>query len=484
MAISDYQNECYRVVTIDYLKKFIKDGSTYLIQNSTGGTVDVNLNALSSEKRRDDYCPTFGELTANSLIQTWLQGSSSPNSDRDGIVVSSVCKGTGAAYSNNQLVNQADLSLIYTRFSGLTISAAKTINISECGESISISYSHKYIRRTKSMNNNCVVPSTPSSAETSSTVCGELTWHTDFSGLTNSGSSISSCSTYTINKNGTISALARTDNVYATVKFRGTSHDSNTLQMKQNALTGSYSVADTNNPHYTGVTASTTDATEYNDCSSHNFSITAIGGYYNRYYWKENTCNVIHYDVYNDVPGTEDVGGSSTSCSISGPNTIFCEGTADFSISSGGGSGSVDSGSFDSVDCCDGTTSDSKRLYANYHGLTDSILFTRTCQSCASSSACNPPAAKEYPTNNTATISTDSGHAAESYASDAGYVDVEGDASIDRVNGVIWTNVSVAGHSYGDYLGEYTVTCTNTEKYYSGYTVKIYYHNCPGSGCV
>ena len=48
---SELQNECNKLITIGYLKSFIKSGSTYLIQDSSGNGVDVNLNALASSKR-------------------------------------------------------------------------------------------------------------------------------------------------------------------------------------------------------------------------------------------------------------------------------------------------------------------------------------------------------------------------------------------------------------------------------------------------
>ena len=96
----NYQTECLRVITIGYLKSFIGNE----VQNSSNGS-SIHVNYSD-----DTYCPTYAELTGGTFIQNWQQGST-PNGDRDGIVVNATCTGTGSAYANNQLVNQKDLSM-------------------------------------------------------------------------------------------------------------------------------------------------------------------------------------------------------------------------------------------------------------------------------------------------------------------------------------------------------------------------------------
>ena len=111
------------------------------MQNSSNGST------ISITRTDDTYCPTYSELTGGTIIQTWKQGTT-PNGDRDGITVNSTSLATSAAYAANQLVDQRDLGLKYTRYSGLTISLGKT-SFSECSDSTTVSYNHKYTRYTK-----------------------------------------------------------------------------------------------------------------------------------------------------------------------------------------------------------------------------------------------------------------------------------------------------------------------------------------------
>ena len=61
MAVA--QNECYRVVTIGYLKNFIKDGNESLIKDSNGNSVNI--------LREDDtYCPGNKVPQAQGLTET------------------------------------------------------------------------------------------------------------------------------------------------------------------------------------------------------------------------------------------------------------------------------------------------------------------------------------------------------------------------------------------------------------------------------
>ena len=114
MAVN--QTECYRVVTIGYLKSFIGTN----VQNSANGST------ISISRTDDTYCHTYSELTGGTIIQTWSQGNT-PNGDRDGITVNSAAV-LGGNYANNQLVDQRDLGLKYTRFKSFSVSSASSVN--------------------------------------------------------------------------------------------------------------------------------------------------------------------------------------------------------------------------------------------------------------------------------------------------------------------------------------------------------------------
>ncbi len=171
------------------------------------------------------------------------------------------------------------------------------------------------------------------------------------------------------------------------------------------------------------------------------------------------TCDGQYVSVYGSVPYTSytrTVNSDYTSCDLTGD---------------------VYYGNFDETASV--WVSENTGTTAVVHTGTASSTYGWLTYSITQGTGCTP-VVKEYPTDNHSKISTENGKTAESYASDAGTVTVTGDAYID--GGAIWTDVSVAGASSGDYLGSYTVYCTNTTKYYSGYSVSIYYHSCPG-GC-
>jgi hypothetical protein len=355
---SEYQTNCLKVVTIGYLKGIIKDGSTYLIQNSNGSGVDVNLNALPAAKRDDTYCPTYSELTGGSLIPNWSTGST-PNGDRDGIYVNPT-SAVGTGYSSDQVVVQKDLQVKYTRFSSLSISATKTTGFSECGDSTTVSYTHKYVRYTKAMNDSCNIPSSPSSSEVSDTTCSELSWHTTYG-------SVSNCTTYTIPKNGSISANSRTDSVYASVVFRGSTKNSNTLSMTQNALTGAYNteVSGSYRKDRTGLscTYSPSSLKVYGTNSGEQCTVNATvsvvgtGTYdeYRTYAWKENNCDVVHWDVTQERKVTAGATESAGSDSYT------------FNYSTG---------------CCDTSSTSTKSLSLTYGSKSCSATFSAICESC------------------------------------------------------------------------------------------------------
>ena len=273
------KTECYRIITIKYLKDFIGTN----IQDSTDGSVKyVNLNALSIEKRRDDYCPTYYELTQGDLVQNWKLGTTA-NGDRDGITVNPTAV-LGGNYANNQCVDQRDLGLIYTRFNSLSISLGKT-GFGACGDSTSVSYTHNYIRYNKSMGNNCAITTTSSTV--GDTACSELTWH-------DSPGSVTNCNTYTIGQNGTaFSAASRSLSVQATVVFRGATLSSNTVSMTQLERGGGYDVPVSTRTTYTGITAYGGDPTNVG-CDGGTCYATATAYYdlYETRKWKDICDNV------------------------------------------------------------------------------------------------------------------------------------------------------------------------------------------------
>jgi len=321
------QTECYRVVTIGYLKNFISN----LIQNSTGGTVTIS-------RTDDTYCPTYSELTGGTIIQTWSQGST-PNGDRDGIVVNSSAI-LGGNYAANQLVDQKDLSLRYTRFNSLSIARSGSGNISECGGSATLTYTYNYKRYNKYMNDSCV---TASSESTVDSVCGELGYHTTYG-------SVSNCTAYSIGKNGTVSASSRSDSIYADVTFRGTNHASNTVTITQNALSGSYSTYVSERTVTTAVSASRSSAYEFG-CGGGTYSATGTRHYntYTTYKWKD-SCGT----EYSDKTQERQTSTGSTQ-----------------SLGS-------KSGTFGSVTCPTEDCSGSASLSFEYDGYSDSVSFIRT----------------------------------------------------------------------------------------------------------
>ena len=294
MAISDYQNECYKVVTIDYLKKFIKDGSTYLIQDGSGGNVDVNLNALTEEKRRDDYCPTYSELNGGVLIQKWVQGSS-PNSDQDGIIL-------GGSYATNQLVRQQDLSLKYTRLDSFSISANKT-NTSGCGDSSVISYAHSYNRNSKYMNSSCSVVYGGNTGVTDNTD-SEVTLTTSSFGTF--GNWVNHTKTLSIPKNGTISSTTRPTSVCGSVSFR-TSVKNSCVTITQNGISGNWNLHDRVNTSFYVVSPNKQD--RFDDCNAGVIQYYGVLNYTENYEWLD-SCGK-HYTpsekAYSAVTKTDEI---------------------------------------------------------------------------------------------------------------------------------------------------------------------------------
>ena len=364
---SEYQTECLRVVTIGYLKSFI--GSN--IQNSSG-------NAVSISYSDNTYCPTYGELTGGTFIQNWAQGST-PNGDRDGIVVSSTCTGTGNPYANNQLVNQKDLSMRYTRFKQFTCSSPDT-DVYECGGTEQLSYVHKYTRYVTSMNASCVTGTT--SSEVSDTANSEVSWTPGCNWVSvNASTHLATVST----QPATRTAARRCCTVTGKVTFRTTDHTC-TTDVCQEALTGGWVFSATSYYNLT-VTASTSPV----GCCGGEYGMNGTGYYFDRYFWKDSCNREYRESPFDDRYGTESLtgsgGGGCTSCTIAGDSTIgSAGGNVQLTVSESSAGGTYyTGGTFPAAGCCNDTTncctgrSDSASVTLTWHGLSETRTFTQDC---------------------------------------------------------------------------------------------------------
>ena len=354
MACSDYKTECLRVVNIAYLKEFIGNN----VQNSSDGSTKY---VDSSEDR---YCPTYGELTGGTYIQTWSQGTN-PRGDRDGIVVSQTWAGDGSRYADNQLVDQRDLSLRYTRLNELSIERTSPNDImSACSGTTGLRYTYNYKRYIKSMNaNNCAISTSNS---TVNDACSALTYTTTFQGLSNSGSSVTNCTTYKVYKNGDFSSENRDDTVYATARFRGTPYTSNSVIIKQAGLSGSYSKEISTREVTTKVTASAASQTSF-DCNGGEYSARGTRHY-----------KIVAKRAYVDICGKE-----------------YSQ-TKEFDKVTGLTQNLESGGTFGYYDCCKSGHSETKSITFVRDGLSSqTITFTQSCPNCSSDPGCNPPPACE-----------------------------------------------------------------------------------------
>lgn len=282
-------NECNHVITIGYLKTFVGND----VQRSSDGTV------ISINNNDNTYCPTYAELTSGTLIQNHSEGTT-PNGDVDGIIIS-------GDYSDDQLVNQEDLSLIYTRFKSLTISATKINGLDPCGDSSTLSYIHKYTRYTKSMTSDCATVDDPfdavtlTSTDVNDTANDELSWsiaETSYGSI--------SFPTYKINKNGDGTAItqSRYDDITASVTFRGTTNSTDKIRITQLGL-GGYWEFDHYDSSVEYVKLTCTPTTF--DCDGGNYSVTGdyIRNNWIVYHWKD-SCNEEHYEITSSSTPTQE----------------------------------------------------------------------------------------------------------------------------------------------------------------------------------
>ena len=331
MAIVDKQTECLRIITIGYLKNFIGD----LIKDSNGNVVHINEDA-KPDFSNDSYCPTYSELTGGTLIPNHIEGES-PEDDVDGIVVNSIFYNDGiSSYAENQQVNQKDLSVAYTTFNRFSIGAEPT-TISECGGNSTLNFLYEFTRNLKYMTSSCTV--TTSAYSITDLEGDDISWSTStFGDIT--------YPLFSVSKNGNVSANSRTTIVTGRVTFQGVDY-TDTVTITQNELTGDYTALE--GRHYTGVTVYPTTQKSF-DCGGGDYAIRATGSYYDRYNWVD-SCGYEYVNVYKDTEGTEDAGTAS--------------------------------GHFDEIICPSGDTEHpihlSETLSIEYHGNTDSMIFTLDC---------------------------------------------------------------------------------------------------------
>ena len=361
---SEFQTECLKVVTIGYLNSFI--GSNI---KDTDGTVKTAAGDST-------YCPTYGELTGGSLIPNWREGSS-PYLDIDGIVI------TGS-YASNQLVRQKDLQVKYTTFNKLSIARSGSGDLSACGANETLTYDYKFIRHSKSMNSSCVVN------ETTTTVngaCNELSYHTTYGSVTN-------CTSYHIDKNGEFSGpnnrvptspARRCDTIYANVTFRGEVKKSNEISICQKKLTGYWSSRDSRDFVNFTVEGHPQNGGTIYSCSMVRVYLTGTATYTDWYHWIDE-CGY-NYNIKSGVTTTE--GCDSKYCNVSGPSSVNCSGTSQFSFSSGASSVECESYWLGyNWDCCNGRKTETKTLSHTLGGKTGSVTWTWICNDCDSCENC------------------------------------------------------------------------------------------------
>jgi hypothetical protein len=213
--------DCNRIITLGLLDNFTRG----LIQDGTGGTVSVNYG-----DKPETYCPTYSELISGVFIPVYNH-SASPNLDTDGIYIN-------GTYANNQCVILRDLEAIYTRYQDLTITANPT-SAGACGSIITLGYELKYKRYTKSYANSCTSYTTTEQdvQDAAATVSWEQSPTIGTINYPN----------FTVSKNDGSggSSEARTTNLNATVVCRGTTIRSNTIQITQSGLGGSWETVST-----------------------------------------------------------------------------------------------------------------------------------------------------------------------------------------------------------------------------------------------
>ena len=307
--------ECEHVITIGFLNTFI--GSD--IQDSNG-------NATSAAGD-NTYCPTYSELTGGTLIQNWKKGAT-PNEDRDGIVI-------GGSYASNECVRREDLSMKYTRFKSLDVSASP-LEIDACSGCSTLSFAHLYNRYEKKLNGSCEGSASPSVEEASDTVSGHVSYSSSNNVFSVNGNQVCVGKN---NPNNNGRSNSRSTVITAKITFRGTNH-TDTVTITQAGLTGTYKFwYSTYSTHDNGVTC--TGGPNFG-CAGGSYGATA---YYYRDDWDvyryQDKCGTNYdsdteqrnrvnnqyrvYDTYSgSFPDNTGTGGPADTDSVSWPGYGSC----------------------------------------------------------------------------------------------------------------------------------------------------------------
>ena len=232
------QTECNHILTIGELKTFVGNN----IQDSNGSPVVI------SHASGDTYCPTYAELTGGTLVQNFSEGPyGRMASNVDGITV-------GGTYKEGQCIRREDVTLTYTRFESLTITANPISGISECGGTSQLSHSYNLVKYIKKMDERCEISTKATTGSDTSLASIEYTSSEPWATI--------SKPTVTIERNGTHDSPSRTVIITGTVNFRGTEHSAS-VTLTQNALTGSYTFWYTDNTKYYSYNRVTVSPTHF-----------------------------------------------------------------------------------------------------------------------------------------------------------------------------------------------------------------------------
>lgn len=123
-----------QVVTIGYLKSFVSD---------------AGITVTATTAQTDTYCPKYSELTGGSLVKLYNESTYSTD-NTNGILIDTYSVGDSKnSYSNTQLVIRADLKVVSTELTGVTVNKSPTSNVNGSGGSVTISVTGKFKTTTK-----------------------------------------------------------------------------------------------------------------------------------------------------------------------------------------------------------------------------------------------------------------------------------------------------------------------------------------------
>ena len=123
-----------QVVTIGYLKSFVSG---------------AGITVTATTAQTDTYCPKYSELTGGSLVKLYNESTYSTD-NTNGILIDTYSVGDSKnSYSNTQLVIRADLKVVSTELTGVTVNKSPTSNVNGSGGSVTISVTGKFKTTTK-----------------------------------------------------------------------------------------------------------------------------------------------------------------------------------------------------------------------------------------------------------------------------------------------------------------------------------------------